>query len=115
MNSCNYNRGPSVKVSPQQQAKSCCIQPRPRQDEQEGFLTSELSFGPDGQPFLVPGVSGWACQQPLLGQLVSACQQAPEPALSMRAVLRVTLVSSQGLSGSHFWQSPGLLLSAPPS
>lgn len=43
------------------------------------------------------------------------CASQPQnPILSTAAVLGVTLVFSQGLPGSHFWQSPGLLLSALP-
>lgn len=43
------------------------------------------------------------------------CASQPQnPLLSTAAVLRVTSVFSQGLPGSHFWQSPGLLLRALP-
>lgn len=59
----------------------------------------------------------------MVGSLLSLAPQvslssapAPSACCSMRAaVLGVTLASSQGLPGSRFWKSPGLLPSVLPS
>lgn len=94
-------------VSPQQQASSCCPPPYPGRMSRKGFSAwSSLR---------APGAPGWVCQQPLLCQPAGSVSPSQSPLFSVTAVLGVTLVSSQGLPRSPFWQSPGLLPSALPS
>lgn len=104
-----------MNVSPQQQARSCCNPLLLRQDEPEGFFASELPSSPDGWPFLVPGASGWTSHSPCSVTLPQHASWPLSPLLSRTAIIGVTLASSQGLPGSHFWQNPGLLPSALPS
>lgn len=85
-----------MKVSPQQQARSCCNPLLLRQDEREGVFASELPSSHDGWPFLVPGASGWACQQPLLCHPAPACQLALEPS-----------PLQDSIPWSHFGLQPG--------